>query len=61
MAVKSGLWVGRQYAGDRDYKEREGFYYLSHLPFLMSGLLLDMRVSWTDITTWAQNKKERGL
>lgn len=29
--------------------------------FLMSELLLDMRVSWTDITMWAQNKNEHGL
>lgn len=52
--MNSGLWVGRQYAGDGMCRGRKGFN-LSHLPVLMSGLLLDMRVSWTDRTMWAQN------
>lgn len=60
MAVNSELWVDKQYTGYRDCGAKEVF--ISHIClFLMSELLLDMRVSWTDITMWARNKNEHGL
>lgn len=60
MAVKSELWVDKQYTENKDCRGKEVF--ISHIcPFLMSELLLDMRVSWTNMTMWAQNKNEHGL
>lgn len=54
--MKGGLWVGRQHAEGRVCRARKGFH-LSFLSCLVSGLLLDKRVSWTDITMWAHSKR----